>query len=41
MRLSDETTYEMVHSGLNALEITENGGSSRVGNNAIIQNSNV
>ena len=34
MRITDENTYELVHSGLNALELTtanETGGSSMVG----------
>ena len=39
MRLTEESTYEMVHSGLNALELSDDVTSSRIGNNAIIQES--
>ena len=37
MKLTDESTYELVHSNLYALELTEDLGDSRIGNNAVIQ----
>ena len=39
MRLTDEATYEMVHSNLNALEISDETGVSMIGNNAVLQTS--
>ena len=41
MRLSEETTYEMVHSGLHTLELSDDVGASRLGNNAIISDSGI
>lgn len=41
MKLTDESTYEMVHSNLNALELTDDIGASMIGRNAVIQNSQV
>ena len=41
MRLSDESTYEMVHSGLHALELSDDIAASRIGNNAIISDSGI
>ena len=41
MRLSDESTYEMVHSGLHAIELSEDVSGSRItGNNAILSSGN-
>ena len=39
MKLTDEQTYEMVHSNLNVLDLTDDVSGSRIGNNAIIQDS--
>ena len=33
MKLTDATTYEMVHSNLNALELTDETGFSMIGRN--------
>ena len=42
MKLTDEATYEMVHSNLNALELSDETGASMIGlSNAVIQNSQV
>lgn len=37
LKLTDESTYEQVHSNLHALELSEDMTDSRIGNNAIIQ----
>ena len=41
MRLTEESTYEMVHSGLHALELSNDVAGSRIGNNAIITDSSI
>ena len=41
MKLTDESTYEMVHSNLHALELSDDIGNSMIGRNAVIQNSQV
>jgi len=39
MKLTDASTYEMVHSNLNALELTDETGLSMIGRDAVIQTS--
>ena len=39
MKLTDEATYEMVHSNLNALELSDETGDTMIGRDAVIQNS--
>lgn len=41
MKLTDESTYELVHSNLHALELSDETGASMIGRNAVIQNSHV
>ena len=41
MKLTDESTYELVHSNLHALELSDETGASMIGRNALIQNSQV
>ena len=41
MKLTDESTYEMIHSNLNALELSDETSASMIGRNAVIQNSQV
>ena len=39
MKLTDEQTYEMVHSKLNVLDLTDDISGTQIGNNAIISDS--
>ena len=39
MKLTDEATYEMVHSNLDALELSDETGDTMIGCNAVILNS--
>ena len=41
MKLTDEKTYEMVHSNLNALELSDETGTSMIGRSAVISQSQV
>lgn len=41
MKLTDESTYEMVHSNLHALELSDETGASMIGRDAVIQDSQV
>jgi hypothetical protein len=40
MKLTDATTYEMVHSGLNALELSDETGHSMIGRDAVLKTTN-
>ena len=37
MKLTDESTYELVHSNLHALELSDENGNSLIGRNAVLQ----